>query len=299
MKDEDKTKEQLLQEIAGLRREKRELELGCRRLHALDKENEDALHRVSHELRAPITAIRSFTEILLECPMEDSKTKAEYLSIIRGESERLTRLIGSLMEMSKIKHGNTHGQLEKIRLQPLVEESAKALQSLVFERGLILEARIEPTLPVFMADADRIRQVLNNILANAIEFTPPAGRIWIEAEFLEGKRCESAQGFIHVWVSDTGVGIKPEDLPNVFDRFKQCGDALMRRPSGLGLGLFICKEIVSAHGGNIWAVSTPGEGSTFHFTLPAAMSGEGSYQESLLERSYSSRDRAGGPLSAT
>jgi signal transduction histidine kinase len=292
MNDQDKTREQLLKDMDILRREKGELQRLCSELRAQDRAKEDALRRVSHELRTPVAAIRSFAAILLDYPSKDSKTDREYLSIIRGESERLGRMIDSLMGMSKMKQGKTKGRFEKIRIRAVVEEAAKAVGSLASEKGVNLETRIEPALPAFTADVDGIRQLLNNILGNAIGFTPPGGRISIEAEFLGGRRGGSSEGSIHLWVRDTGIGIRPEELPHVFDRFRQCEDALMRRPAGLGLGLFLCKEIVNAHHGNIWVESVHGAGSTFHVTLPVEASQGSSYEDSYSDRKYTRAEQA-------
>ena len=135
-------------------------------------------------------------------------------------------------------------------------------------KGLKIKSNVKEGLPVFAADEDKILQVLINLLSNAIKFTPEGKEICVAAALFEGKRASDEGGYIHFSVTDNGVGILREDLPRIFDRFRQCGDMNGNKHEGTGLGLSICKEIVQAHHGDIWAESVPEQGSTFHVILP-------------------------------
>ena len=150
----------------------------------------------------------------------------------------------------------------------MIKEAIDAVRCLVLEKDLRLATELEEDLPAFRADEDRIFQVLTNLIGNAIKFTPRGGEIRISAKLLTGKRSEDRRDFIHISVSDTGIGISEEDLSRVFDEYTQCSDTISETPKGTGLGLPICKEIVSRHGGNIWVESEKGKGSTFHITMP-------------------------------
>ena len=119
-----------------------------------------------------------------------------------------------------------------------------------------------------IVDEDRILQVLINLLSNAVKFTNKGGHIGIAADFLDGDGVDTATELVHISVSDTGIGIMPDDLGKIFEPFRQCGDTLNEKPKGTGLGLSICREIMHAHRGNIWAESVHGQGSTFHIVLP-------------------------------
>jgi signal transduction histidine kinase len=150
----------------------------------------------------------------------------------------------------------------------VVQKAVDGVRGLLLEGGLDLEVDVPAGLPAFEMDEDRMLQVLSNLLGNAIKFTPRGGKIRIQGAFEEEEGPGDAGGSLHLLVADTGVGIPPEELPQIFDRFKQVGDTLTDKPKGTGLGLSICREILTCLGGRIWAESVPGEGSTFHVVVP-------------------------------
>ena len=237
-------------------------------LKELDKTKDAFLSSVSHELRTPLTSIRSFSEILLNYDDHRPETLEEFLEIINRESERLTRLIDDIMDLAKIDARKMEWNLQRLVPGAVVRKAAEGVRGLLLEGGLDLEINVPAGLPTFEMDEDRILQVLTNLLGNAIKFTPRGGRIRIECAH-EGEEGPCGCGSsLHLLVADTGVGIPPEELPHIFERFKQVGDTLTDKPKGTGLGLSICREILTCLGGRIWAESLPGAGSTFHVVVP-------------------------------
>jgi signal transduction histidine kinase len=290
MKDEKRPLKQPIADLASLQRELKlkmqtfdeeverrvaertyKLEKMCEELKRLDKAKDGFLSAVTHELRTPLTSIRSFAEILVEYPDEPVETRKQFYLIMKQESERLSRLIDNVLDLSKIRAGKTEWYLKKLHSASVIQEAIDAVSCLMLKKDHRLDIQIDEKLPAFRADEDRIVQVLTNLIGNAIKFTPKGGEIRIAAKLLEGKRSEDRRDFIHISVSDTGIGISEEDLSRVFDDYSQCQDTLTEKSKGTGLGLPICKEIVSRHRGNIWVESEKGMGSTFNITLPVEL----------------------------
>jgi PAS domain S-box-containing protein len=245
-----------------------ELEQAYNELKRLDKTKDEFLALVSHELRTPLTSIRSFSEILLRYENEP-ETQKEFLSIINTESERLTRLINNLLDFSKIEAGAVTWHDGTISVEAVVEDAGRALQHLFLQKGLEWRVDAAPGLPFVYADRDRVQQVVTNLLSNAIKFSNEGGEILARVEGLEGKRSREYSRWIKVSVHDQGIGIDEENFEIIFHRFRQISaDHGREKPKGTGLGLPICKEIISHYGGNIWVESKKGKGSTFCFTLP-------------------------------
>jgi PAS domain S-box-containing protein len=245
-----------------------ELHQAYSELKELDKTKDAFLSSVSHELRTPLTSIRSFSEILLHYDDHRPETLEEFLAIINRESERLTRLIDDIMDLAKIDARKMEWTIQRLVPVAVVRKAAEGVRGLLLERGLDLEIDIPAGLPTFEMDEDRILQVLSNLLGNAIKFTPRGGRIHIQGACEEEEGPSDTGGSLHLLVADTGVGIPPEELPLIFERFRQVGDTLTDKPKGTGLGLSICREILTCLGGRIWAESVPGVGSTFHVVVP-------------------------------
>jgi len=248
-----------------------ELSRAYEELKSLDEAKDAFLSSVSHELRTPLTSIRSFSDILLTYEDTAPEEQREFLEIIKSESERLTRLIDNVLDIAKIEGRKMVWNDGLIQLDEVIRNAARAQDPLLREKGLRLETRFPEALALVHADRDRIQQVITNLLNNAIKFSPTEGviRVWIER--LEGKRSRESPAWVKVSVSDQGVGIEEEDFEMIFDRLCQvCADAMTDKPTGAGLGLPICKEIITHYGGNIWLESRRGEGSTFFFTLPSA-----------------------------
>jgi signal transduction histidine kinase len=240
----------------------------------LDRLKSELLQTVSHELRTPLGAIKGFTTTLIEHDSHLSREeKHEFLEIIDQESDRLRGLIEDLLDMSKIEAGVLHLDRQAVSVAKLVGEAMKTVASHSPEH------RFEASVPAdLFADADprRIRQVLHNLLENAVKYSPDGGMIHAAAIRTSGakgpgtERSAAAGDYVVISVRDEGIGIARQDLGRVFDRFHRVDNEVGRRVGGSGLGLAICRGIVDAHGGRIWADSEPGRGSTFSFSLPAA-----------------------------
>lgn len=228
------------------------------------------LSSVSHELRTPLTSIRSFAEILLRYDDEGPETQKEFLEIIHSESERLARLINDFLDLSKINAGKMVYKDEPVSLEEILREVVKSQHQLLQERSLGTALDFAQDLRLVSVDRDRIHQVVTNLLANAIKFSFEGSEIRVRVEVLEGRRTGETRDWIKVSISDQGIGIEEKDFELIFDKFSQVSeDTLEHKPRGTGLGLPICKEIISHYGGNIWVESKKGVGSTFSFTLPA------------------------------
>jgi signal transduction histidine kinase len=221
------------------------------------------LATVSHELRTPLASIKGFATTLLRRDVDwDEVSRREFLSIIDEESDRLSELIANLLDMSRIEAGTLRVELEPTDLLPIIQETVAEFQ--VMTRIHRFWTNLPSVLPLVQADPRRARQIMRNLVENAVKYSPEGGQIAIVAQ--------GVAGMVQVSVSDEGLGIEPQHLDHVFDRFYQVDSASTRKVGGSGLGLSICKAILKAHEGEIWAQSQIGVGSTFHFTLPIAVS---------------------------
>jgi signal transduction histidine kinase len=231
----------------------------------LDQMKDQLLSTVSHELRTPLAAIKGFTTTLLREDVRwDEPTQRDFLKIIEEETDRLGELIDNLLDMSKIEAGVLRVDKEPTQLRNLVREAIDRARRRSEAHWFVVDLPAE--LPRVWSDSRRIRQVLNNLLENAIKYSPHGGQITVTAE-VEGD-------YATVGVADSGPGIPPEFLDKIFQRFFQVDAANTRKTGGSGLGLSISKGIVEALGGKIWAESTPGRGSIFRFTLPLVKESE-------------------------
>ncbi len=230
----------------------------------LDQMKSQLLSTVSHELRTPLASIKGFATTLLRQDVEwDEGSRREFLSIISEESDRLAELISNLLDMSRIEAGTLRIETEPMDLHPIIEETATEFQMMT--RDHTIQTLLPPVLPPVVADPRRARQVLRNLVENAVKYSPNGGPITISAQV----RTDHLQ----VSVADQGIGIEPQQLDHIFDRFYQVDSASTRRVGGSGLGLSICEAIVEAHHGEIWVESQPNLGSIFHFTLPLTRPG--------------------------
>jgi len=239
-----------------------ELEQANARLLELDRLKSDFLSTVSHELRTPLTSIRSFSEILLRYEVDDPEKRKKFVGIISSEAERLSRMINDLLDLSKIEAGRLDLQPAPLELESVFSRALGTSQPLFAERGVQASSEIQTGLPPVHADADRLHQVLTNLLANSVKFSPEGGTIR-----LSGRQQD---GFALISVSDQGPGIPPDRLEQVFERFHQVRDPQKSHPLGSGLGLTISREIVEQMGGKIWVESEVGAGAVFSFTVPLA-----------------------------
>lgn len=250
------------------------LEKAYEELRELDLLKSDFLSTVSHELRTPITSVIGFAKITkkklkkLVFPLDGEgeiiarttcNTALENLDIIIAESEHLDRLINEVLDSAKLDAGKVEWKFVVVSPQRLIERTTAIASALIEQKSLAFVCTVEPDLPDFQGDENRLIQVLVNLIGNAVKFTE-RGKITLRAE---------RQGeFIRFSVRDTGCGIAGKDQDKVFDKFKQIGDTLTDKPNGAGLGLSICQQIVTYHGGKIWLESELGVGSTFYITVP-------------------------------
>ena len=263
-----------------------ELEQALYELKRLDELKDAFLSSVSHELRTPLTSIRSFSEILLRYDRENPETQKEFLQIINMESERLTRLINDLLDLSRIEAGGMVWHDGPVSIREVIDDVAKAQHQLREEKSLCLKVDISPELPMIHADRDRIQQVLTNLLGNAIKFSHEGGELHIHAEPENGPGSGDISAWIRVSVSDQGVGIEEKDYKVIFDKFHQIHtESSKDKPKGTGLGLPICKEVINHYGGDIWVESEEGKGSTFSFLLPVAAAADRSTEHELPSQS--------------
>jgi signal transduction histidine kinase len=228
-------------------------------LQDLEQSRRDLVANVSHELKTPITAIRAHLENLLDGV---ERPDPETLEVMLAQSERLGRLVEQLLDLSKLESGEVSLSRAPVRLEPLVARVLSEIEVARADRGVRVVPNLPVDLPPIDADAERVHQVLFNLLDNALRFTPSGGKVTVAAQ--------SENGTVHVSVADTGVGIAPEHLPRLFERFYRVDQARSREDGGTGIGLAIARSVVEAHGGHIRAESRLGRGSTFTFDLPAA-----------------------------
>jgi signal transduction histidine kinase len=225
----------------------------------LDQMKNQLLSIVSHELRTPLAAIKGFTTTLLREDVRwDEGTQRDFLQIIEEETDRLGELIDNLLDMSQIEAGALRVDKEPTQLRNIVREAVDRARRRTEAHWFVVDLPAE--LPRVWADSRRIRQVLNNLLENAIKYSPGGGQITVAGEV--------ESDHLIVSIADPGQGIPPQYLDKIFQRFFQVDAASTRRMGGTGLGLSISKGILEAQGGRIWAESSPGQGSVFRFTLP-------------------------------
>jgi len=228
-----------------------------------DRAKSEFVSTVSHELRTPMTAIKGYTDLLhagAVGPINDEQR--HFLNIIRDNADRLTALISDLLDISRVETGRIRFEPRSMQIGEAIANVVNALagQSEAKRQTLIYE--VAGGMPDIMADRDRIIQVLTNLIGNAIHYTPDGGEVHVRAYPVEGA--------VRVDVRDTGIGIAPEDLGHVFERFYRADHPLVRESRGTGLGLSIVKVFVEMHNGRVWVESEPGEGSTFTFILPVS-----------------------------
>jgi two-component system phosphate regulon sensor histidine kinase PhoR len=227
-------------------------------LRRLEMIRQDFISNISHELRTPIASVKALAETLHQGAVEDPSVAKDFLSKINAEADRLAQMVQELGELSRIESGEVTLLKKEIAIAEAIGHAVDRLGAQANRAGLKLQVDASANLPKVMVDEARIEQVLVNIIHNAIKFTPSGGRITISAKVKDTD--------ILVSVSDTGVGIPPDDLPRIFERFYKADKS--RSGGGTGLGLAIAKHIVEAHRGRIWAESVEGRGSSFNFTLP-------------------------------
>ncbi len=235
-------------------------------LEATERRRVDLLGDVAHELRTPISTLEGYLEGLLDGLVEPSQ---ETWARLHSEASRLHRLVDDLQELSRAEARQLSLKQEVVDPKQIAEVALRRMERPFEERGLSLRAKLPAGLPPVLADRDRVVQVLNNLLTNALRYTPPPGAVTLSIERIPGPGGMEEQLLFRV--ADTGVGIAPEHLPHLFERFFRVDKSRSRAAGGSGIGLTISKALVEAMGGRIWAESAGvGNGSAFSFTLPVA-----------------------------
>jgi signal transduction histidine kinase len=214
---------------------------------------------MSHELRTPLNAIIGFSEVLLQGLFGDVNSKqAEYLADILSSGKHQLALVNDILDLSKVESGKLELDLVEVSVVDTITSGISLVRERATTRGVSLKTEIAGDLPPIEADPRKLKQVIVNLLTNAVKFTPAGGSVTTRANALDGE--------VTISVIDTGVGIASTDQARIFEEFEQARDG--KTEEGTGLGLTLTKRLVELHGGRIWVESTPGKGSTFTFTLP-------------------------------
>jgi signal transduction histidine kinase len=236
------------------------------RLTELDKLKDDFISTVTHELKTPLTSVRSLTEILHDNPALSLDQRNNFLSIIVKETERLSRLINQVLDFQKIEAGIAVWELPNIDIKTIVEDALAASAQLIKDQRIRLDQDLTTPSKMIRGDRDQLMQVMMNLISNAIKFCDHKnGEIKI--------KLTTKKDFLRVDVADNGMGIHKKDQKVIFEKFRQAKIESKGRPAGTGLGLAITKQIVEFHHGRIWVKSKPGKGTVFSFTLPLISEG--------------------------
>ena len=236
-------------------------------LRQVETSRREFVSNVSHELRTPLSSIKAMAETLEDGGLADPRINADYIRRIRVETDRMTTLVNDLLELTRLQSGQEDMEAQPVDIASVIQEEGRRYADIARSLGIEARVSLPDALPKVAAQEDRMRQVVRNLLDNALKFTQEDGRINVSASTDNGR-------IVEVRVSDNGIGIPPESLPHIFERFYKVERS--RRDAGSGLGLAIVKNIVQAFGGQVQAESKEGEGSTLSFTVPTAEDAGGS-----------------------
>lgn len=261
----------LMQEMWGLIQQKRtddelknyadELSKANKELRSLDKMKNEFLSNISHELKTPLVSIIGYTKLIdgESVGTVNDKQKKALGTVIRN-SERLRHLIESLLYMSKAQYGNVEYTFDRVSISEIIDDAIVDLKLMADNKGLTIEKQVPGDLPLINGDKDKLANMLNSLVDNAIKFTNSGGKITLTASEEDGN--------LHITVNDTGIGIAKEFRSNLFKKFYQIDSSTTRRYGGTGLGLYISKHIVEVHNGKIWIESEEDVGTTVHVSIP-------------------------------
>ena len=252
----------VMQDITA-RKKMIEAEIMKETAEAANKAKSEFLAGMSHEFRTPLNAILGFSELMatgLSGPLTDQQK--EHVTDIFTSGQHLLSLVNDILDLSKVEAGRMELQMNEFNIEKLVESSIALFKEKAYKQGLQMTFEVAQGLDTMIGDERKIKQVLFNLLGNAVKFTPDGGRIHVEATVTDDKK------FLKYSVSDTGIGISPEDQNKLFKPFEQVDTRLTRKYKGTGLGLSLCKQLVELQGGRIWFESEAGKGSSFIFVIP-------------------------------
>jgi len=245
-----------------------ELSVANERLKELDRLKSDFVSNVSHELGTPLTAIKGAVDLILrEVAGPLTEKQIHYLARVRSNTQHLAGLIRDLLDLAKIEGGKIELNPTRVSLVGLLQEVVETLRPIAMEKQIALDVAMPQSSILIRADRDKVTQVLMNLIGNAMKFTPPHGKVKVST-------ASDGAEWVQVVVNDTGPGIPTDEKEKIFDKFHQITGEGRPKPKGTGLGLAISKTLVELHGGKIWVESEVNHGSTFYFTLPAAVAGE-------------------------
>jgi len=233
----------------------------------LDRMKSDFISMISHELRTPLFSIQGFIRLILDGQVPDEETQANFLTVVEGQAQHLASMVDDLLDLSRLEAGLIDLKVETVQIGEIVRHTITKLHSLAQSKQIVLKVHVTDNVPPLTGDRRWLEHVMTNLIGNAIKFTPEEGRVWVLV-----KRQTSD---VVVQVIDSGIGIPKEAQRNLFSKFFQVDGSATREAGGTGLGLYIARRIVEAHGGRIWVDSETGKGSAFSFSLPLS--------EALLE----------------
>ncbi|HVG32032.1 MAG TPA: ATP-binding protein [Pyrinomonadaceae bacterium] len=259
----EEKREQLEQLNQQLNETNRELNEANAKLRELAEMKEEFLALTTHDLRSPLTVISGVISFFTSGRLGKlSPEQQNMVAMMERNAQSLIELVNDLLDASKLESGSLRLDIASIDLRSLINEARETMEPLAREKGLTFEEHIPQGLPLVEADRPKLRRVIVNLLSNAVKFTGKGGTVQLKAEPLDGR--------VRISISDTGVGIAPEDVERLFDKYEQARSRATRGEKGTGLGLYITKQLVELHGGEINVKSELGRGSTFSFTLPVA-----------------------------
>jgi signal transduction histidine kinase len=256
----------VLRDVSDRKQAEEELQGAKEAAEAANKAKSEFMSVASHEMRTPITCIKGYTDLLAKFLGESADdAHVEFLETIRLNADRLATLVSDLSDMARIESGRLRLELGTVEIKEVVREAVSGIRTQVDEKDQTLSVDIPEGVPTVRGDHDSLVRVTANLLSNACKFTPAGGRIMVRAECVD----DEVEGtVVHVAVKDNGIGIKPEELERVFEKFYRSDDREASELPGSGLGLSIASSLVEMQGGRIWLESVFREGTTVHFTVP-------------------------------
>jgi signal transduction histidine kinase len=239
----------------------REIEEKSRLLEVANQHKSEFLASMSHELRTPLNAIIGFSEVLLQRMFGELNPKQdEYLQDVLSSGRHLLSLINDILDLSKVEAGRMELELARFDLPQALQDTLVLVRERAVRHGIDLQLDADARLGTLVADERKIKQVMLNLLSNAVKFTPEGGRVDV--------RAIPTDGAVEISVTDTGIGIAPENQELIFEEFRQVGGDYAHKREGTGLGLTLARKLVELHGGRLWVKSQIGQGSTFTFSVP-------------------------------
>lgn len=233
------------------------------RFFQLERVRRDFAANVSHELKTPVAAMKSLAETLLRGAKDDADVRDKFIASLHHEAERLSSILQDLLDLLRLESGEFHLQKKSLSLRAVCGDVMLAFKEELAQKNLQMEIQMTDALPEIFADESGVKHILDNLVDNAVKYTPEGGKIVLRVQVKPENEKE-----VIISVQDTGAGIPSMDLPRIFERFYRVDKARSRELGGTGLGLSIVKHLVEAHGGRVWAESHLNRGSTFYFTLP-------------------------------